>query len=280
MHEKRLNPEGPARARTQAGALGTASRVDWGSFSADEVGAFADAIAAVARELARAIPAPRGAPLFGLDMPLADPLWLDRFSRHGIFRKYQRAVAIDSGLGGIARWWTVHFGCTVLAADPHPGPSAAAARLGAAAGLGERAAFRNAPAHNLPGRAEQFTHAWSVEGLGALTDPDPALAELMRVLRPAGMLSAIVPGAGDEDEPVRAWVNAVDRAGFLSIAVRRLPPPELPYTVLHAEHVLRATISATCAGARRERLLELARALDAARGDRTPRVMVFAEKPS
>jgi hypothetical protein len=82
--------------------------VDWSAVSAADVLTLADAIARVARELARVVPAPRGAPLFGLDMTIADPELLDRFSRHGIFRKYQRALALGSGLGGVQRWWAVH----------------------------------------------------------------------------------------------------------------------------------------------------------------------------
>ena len=72
--------------------------VDWSVVSAADVLAFADTVARVARELARTVPAPRGAPLFGLDMTIADPELLDPFSRHGIFRKYQRALALGSGL--------------------------------------------------------------------------------------------------------------------------------------------------------------------------------------
>src|SRR5258706_10716238 len=119
--------------------------IDWSAFSDAEVLAFTETIIGVAREMAREVPAPRGAPLFGLDMPVADPSWLDRFSRHGIFRKYQRAIAFDSGLGGVPRWWAVHFGCSVDAIDPLPVLSRAAQALRTASAVGKRATFRSAP---------------------------------------------------------------------------------------------------------------------------------------
>jgi SAM-dependent methyltransferase len=254
--------------------------VDWSAFSAAEVQAFADTVAGVARELARAVPAPRGAPLFGLDMTIADPNLLDRFSRHGIFRKYQRAVALGSGLGGVQRWWAVHFGCSVLSVDPHAALIEAAARLGKPTGLAERTTFQAAPLHNLPLPAERFTHVWSVERLSAYADPAPVVREARRVLRPAGLLTIVLRGGDGDDPEVARWADAAAAVGFIGIAVKRLPQPELPYAVYYAEHVLRAELSAGFTGPRRTRLLDLAAQLAAARSSRSPRVLLFAERPS
>jgi ubiquinone/menaquinone biosynthesis C-methylase UbiE len=254
--------------------------VDWSAFSSAEVLAFADTVAQVARSLARVVPAARGAPLFGLDMSIADPWLLDRFSRHGIFRKYQRAVALGSGLGGVQRWWAVHFGCSVLSVDPHDGVIEAAARLGKAAGLTERVSFRTGPLHKLPLRAEQFTHAWSVGGVADHDDRDAVLREALRVLRPAGLLSVVVHGTSLDDPAVARWTAAVADAGFIAVAVKRLAFPELPYAVYYAEHVLRAALSESFGGEQRTRLLTLAAALAAARSSRAPRVLLFAERPS
>lgn len=254
--------------------------VDWSTFGEAELIAFADAVARVARDLSRSVPAPRGAPLFGLDMAIADPYILDRFSRHGIFRKYQRAIALGSDFGGIARWWSVHFGCTVLSVDPHAGLIAAAERLGRPARLTARTTFRSAPLHNLPLRAEQFTHAWSIEALAAVADADAVLREAWRVLRPAGLLTAILPGSAVDTPEVLGWVARVAAAGFLGPIVKPLPAPELPYSVYYAEQVLRGALAATFDGGLRTRLLELAARLDSERAERTPRVMLFAERPS
>jgi len=254
--------------------------VDWGAFPAGEVLAFADTVARTARDLARMAPAPRGAPLFGLDMTIADPDVLDRFSRHGIFRKYQRAVALGSGLGGVQRWWAVHFGCSVLSVDPHAGVIEAAERLGVPTALRERVTFRTAPLHNLPLRAEQFTHAWSVEDWPAIEAPAPVLREVWRVLRPAGLLTVVLPGEEQDDPAIVRWYDAVAEAGFIAVAIKRLPPPELPYAVYFAEHALRAALISAFDGERRTRALALAAQLAAARSSRAPRVLLFAERPS
>jgi ubiquinone/menaquinone biosynthesis C-methylase UbiE len=256
------------------------STVDWSAYADADVLAFADTVGKVARSLARIVPAARGAPLFGLDMTIADPELLDRFSRHGIFRKYQRAVALGSGLGGVQRWWAVHFGCSVLSVDPHAGLIAAAERLSVRTKLAERVTFRAAPLHNLPLRAEQFTHAWSVEGLVTHPDPVAVLREALRVLRPAGLLSVIVRGSSADDEEIARWSSAVAAVGFIAIAIKRLPLPELPYAVYYAEHVLRAALTEAFSGERRARLLGLATALARARSNRVPRMLLFAERPS
>ena len=254
--------------------------VDWSAFSAAEVLAFAETVARVARDLARAVPAPRGVPLFGLDMTVADPELLDRFSRHGIFRKYQRAVSLGSGLGGVQRWWSVHFGCSVLSVDPHAGLIAAAERLGGPTGLGERSTFRVAPLENLPLRAEQFTHAWSIETPAATATPVPILREALRVLRPAGLLTIALHGTVSDDPEVERWTDAAAAVGFIALTVKPLPPPELPYAVYHAEYVLRSALTDAYGGERRARLLALARQLASARSDRAARVLLFAERPS
>jgi len=250
---------------------------DWSAYSDAELTAFAEVTVRLARDLRREAPSPRGSPRFGLDMSFADPLLLDRFSRHGIFRKYQRAVALGSGLGGVQRWWAVHFGCSVLSVDPHPGVVAAAQILGARTGLGERVSFRQGPLDALPLKPEQFTHAWSVEGLASLGDPTPLLAEAMRVLRPAGLLTVILPA---DEATLAQWAAATAATGFLPALVKPLQPPELPYTVYYAEHCLRAVLEEQPDPHRRARLLEIAARLSAARASRAARVLLFAERPS
>jgi SAM-dependent methyltransferase len=267
-------------AQRDRGPTSPMRTIDWGAVAEADVLAFADTVARVARQLARAVPAPRGAPLFGLDMALADPELLDRFSRHGIFRKYQRAIALGSGLGGVARWWSVHFGCSVLAVDPHAPLIAAAERLGRVVRTYERVTFRAAPLQNLPLRAEQFTHAWSIDALADVDGDAPLLREAWRVLRPAGLLTAILPGASTDEAAVQRWVAAAAEAGFIAIAVKPLPAPELPYTLVYADHLLRTALAESCRGAQRARVLALATAVAAARGDRAPRVMLFGERPS
>jgi ubiquinone/menaquinone biosynthesis C-methylase UbiE len=166
-----------------------------------------------------------------------------------------------------------------LSVDPVPAVIDAAQRLGVSAGI-ERTSFRVAPLHNLPMRAEQYTHAWSVEGLAALAEPVPALREALRVLRPAGLLSVVLRGRGAAAPEVAAWAETVAAAGFINIAIKTLAAPELPYAVYYAEHVLRTALASAFQGHERDRLLALAAALAVARSNRARRVLLFAERPS
>ena len=90
----------------------------------------------------------------------------------------------------------------------------------------------------------------------------------------------MLPGAGSDDSQVAGWTDAVAAVGFIAVAVKPLPPPELPYAVVFAEHVLHTELSKRFSGERRTRLLDLAAQLAAARSNRAPRVMLFAERPS
>jgi hypothetical protein len=72
----------------------------------------------------------------------------------------------------------------------------------------------------------------------------------------------------------------VAAAGFINIAIKPLAPPELPYAVYYAEHVLRAALTDAFTGHERARLLALAAALADARSNRARRVLLFAERPS
>jgi SAM-dependent methyltransferase len=167
-----------------------------------------------------------------------------------------------------------------LSVDPHAAMIEAATRLGGPTGLAERLTCRAAPLPNLPLRAEQFTHAWSIEGPLATIEPLPLLRETLRVLRPAGLLTMVLRGAASDDPDVARWADAATAAGFTALAVKRLLPPEVPYAVYYAEHVLRGALTAAFSGAQRARLLELAARLAAARSSRLPRVLLFAERPS
>src|SRR5262249_41160600 len=149
-----------------------------------------------------------------------------------------------------------------------------------AAGVIERVTFRTAPLHNLPLRAEQFTHAWSVEDLAEHHDLATVLREALRVLRPAGLLTVMLHGLAVGDPATTRWTDAVTEAGFIAVAPKRLRMPELPYAVYYAEHVLRAALSDAFSGAQRARLLTLAAQLASVRSSRVPRALLFAERPS
>ncbi len=149
-----------------------------------------DAILALVRELARATPAPRSDPFYGLDR-LGGPSLrlLDRLTRHGDFRKYVVALAPAAGLGGAARWLSLKYGCRVVALEASARATAASARLTVRAGLAGRVRAIAGTVDRLPIRADACTQIWSVEALHRARDLHGAVAELFRVLRPGCTLA-------------------------------------------------------------------------------------------
>jgi len=137
------------------------------------------------RELALATPAARHDPFYGLDRPAGPSLRvLDHLTRHGDFRKYVVVLDVSAGLGGVARWLTLRYGCRVVALDPRPRVVAAGVRLTRRARLAGRVLGVAGVPTAIGARDGVFTQIWSVESLHAPGTRRPALAELFRVLRP------------------------------------------------------------------------------------------------
>ncbi len=203
-----------------------------------EIRALSDAIVAVTRELAQSVPAPKGAPYYGLDLAVTDPATLDSFSQHGIFRKYERALALGGGLGGVLRWWAVRFGCTVLGIEERASMSGAAARLSARAGLDTQTGFAAGVATALPLRSGAFTHVWGLEALAAGADSEAVLREMFRVLRPGGACALYLSSERQRDHSL--WIERLGAAGFVTPTLRTLPPARPPQFIVLARRRLRA----------------------------------------
>ncbi|HEY2386181.1 MAG TPA: methyltransferase domain-containing protein [Candidatus Binatia bacterium] len=142
------------------------------------------------RELALATPAARYDPFYGLDRPAGPSLrMLDHLTRHGDFRKYVVVLDVSAGLGGVARWLTLRYGCRVVALDPRPRIVAASARLTRRARLAGRVLGVAGVATAIAARDGVFTQIWSVEALHAHGARRPTLGELFRVLRPGSPIA-------------------------------------------------------------------------------------------
>ncbi len=188
----------------------------------------ATTIVDVARDLARSVPAPRGAPYFCLDSDAAyDLSVLSTFSERGIFRKYEFALDVGSGLGGRARWLATRFGCRILGVDPRPPVVAAATMLNRRAYMDAQVAFQVGRFERLPLRSRVFTHVWMVD-MPLPARSQETCAEGFRVLRPGGhfamQCTPLASAARDALLDMLASVGFVNLE-VLSVQCGELPPP-------------------------------------------------------
>lgn len=253
--------------------------MDWQDFGDDDLNALADAIIRVARELGRSLPPPPGMPLFGLDMTLCDPAILDRFSEQGIFRKYQRAVSLGCGLGGVARWWSARFGCSVVCVDRPAALIEAATRLGEVVRAGADVAFQAGDPGAPPLDEQKFTNAWYAGDLEEIADPGAFLAEVFRLLRPGGFLAVRAHRTASPRDGVE-WLERLRATGFYGLSREVLPPLELPAAVVSAERSLDAFLAREVAEPIAMRLREATERMRAERRDERPNVLLFAERPA
>lgn len=241
-----------------------------------EVDVLVAGIARASQELARVMPAPRGGPFFGLDLPVVDPATLDTFSGEGIFRKYQRVLVLRSGLGGAVRWWATRLGCRVVGIDPWPQLAGAAARLSERAGAGGAAQFCAGRLEAFPFADACCTHVWSVDGLGAANGA-AVLAEAFRVLRPAGLVLWRFPG-GAVESGAAGLVEQARHVGFVSVSAHEAPRAEPPHYLAGALKRLRVAVAETMPATDVSALLQWA---GGPRGsDDPPALHLRAQRPS
>ncbi len=195
------------------------------------------AIDAVSRELARSLPPPREAPYFWLDAGAAyDLRVLDNFLAHGIFRKYEFALDLGSGLGGRARWLARRSGCRVLGVDARLPVVAAASALNRRAQLDNQVMFQVGACDALPLRERVFTHVWLVDA-SLQRGAAEVLPEALRVLRRGGHF-ALQCAPTAEAEPLGRLLRDI---GFVELHRREVTLVDLPHAFqVAAERLLKA----------------------------------------
>jgi len=176
------------------------------------------AIIDVARELTRSVVPPRGAPYFCLDADATYDLRVfDSLSARGIFRKYEFALEIGSGLGGRARWLAARNGCRIVGVDPSLQKVAAAKILNRRAHMDEQVLFQVGRLDCLPLRGRIFTHVWVLD-VPADLPLGTIASEAYRVLRSGGYFAfqtgVQLPAAR------HAVLETLRRAGFVEVEVR------------------------------------------------------------
>jgi SAM-dependent methyltransferase len=263
----------------------------YGAFSP----AILEAMVVTVRELRRTTPAPAHDPYYGLDRRGGPSLrLLERLTRHGDFRKYVSVLDAGAGLGGVARWLALRYGCRVVALDRSPAAVAAGHRLTRRARLAERVHGVAGSFEAVPARDGAFTQIWSVEALQHARDLGRALRELFRVLRPGSPLALheVVRRAASVPSLGGAWrhgtrddyLDALAAAGFADIecddvtAERTEPPPLVASVDARLERILRSRLAA---GDAWWRALAAARRADAVVAGPDYRVVqLFARRPS
>lgn len=189
--------------------------VSWEPASGREL---ANAIAEVARQLRMAgIPPPKGQEFFGLDldMPYEGEV-LEVLGSQGIFRKYELALEIESGLGGRARWAAEVFGCRVVGVESTPAKVVVATELSRSR-FAHSVSFVCGRRSALPVASGKFTHAWWL--VAEECEEAPAIfGEVHRSLRDGGCFAVVLPN--ESEERVLRWAEGLKRAGFERVEVR------------------------------------------------------------
>jgi ubiquinone/menaquinone biosynthesis C-methylase UbiE len=191
----------------------------------------AEIVQAVVRAQAASVPPPRALPYLGLEHASGTGFHLlEALGARGIFRKYERVLDLDAGLGGTSRWLAARLGCEVVATAT-PDEAEESATLTRQARRSSEVRVVAARATTLPFAPASFTHVWIVEALPRLADPATALGEAYRVLRRGGMLALqdlVTSDASQTDLGIPGWRfasaavrrEALRRAGFVNLELR------------------------------------------------------------
>src|SRR3954469_17716211 len=97
------------------------------------------------------------------------------------------------GEGVTAEWLAARTGATVRGVDPDPARIASAEQRVRASSSGNAVTFEVAPLDDLPHETAVFDAAVGESAVAAAADPQRALSELVRVVRPLGRVVLLLP---------------------------------------------------------------------------------------
>jgi len=108
---------------------------------------------------------------------------------------------IGCGIGGPARWIAARYGCRVTGVDLTAKFCEAARELNSLTGLAESVKILHGSALSLPLPDNSFDRAYSQAALMNVSDKRGVFCEAFRVLRPGGLLTLSLAGAGSAGDP-------------------------------------------------------------------------------
>jgi ubiquinone/menaquinone biosynthesis C-methylase UbiE len=128
-----------------------------------------------------------------------------------------RLLDIGSGLGGPARWFARHFGCSVVGVDLTPEFCDVARLLAQRTGTTASVEFQVGDALALPFADATFDGAYSMNVSMNIADKPALYREVCRVLKPGGwlLLSEVARGDGPEPDYPTPWAASA-AASFLT----------------------------------------------------------------
>lgn len=125
----------------------------------------------------------------------------------------EEIIVAGCGRGATTEWLATRTGAAVTGVDPDPGDieraDAAARETGAASVL----SYQQAPLDDLPYESNVFDVAIGEPEVAAATDPEKAVAELVRVTKPMGSV-VLLPLTWSSELPESARELVVERLGL------------------------------------------------------------------
>ena len=146
----------------------------------------------------------------------------------------ERVLDVGSGIGGSARHLAAEHGCSVTGIDLTADYCEVATMLSGLVGLGERTAFRQASALDMPFPDDEFDCTWTEHVQMNIADKHGFYSEIARVLRPGGRLvfHDIFSGNGGEPQFPVPWAEVPELSSLMAPEDLRETLGSLGYTVV------------------------------------------------
>lgn len=130
---------------------------------------------------------------------------------------------VGCGLGGASRLLALEFGCRVTGVDLSQDYCRTAEMLAERLGMQASVSYRQANALDLPFEAGSFDAVWTQHAAMNIEDKSGLYGEIVRVLRPGGLLAIYDVCAGDEGPPhfPVPWARAPEQSHLASQAELR-----------------------------------------------------------